>query len=102
MDMAILLYLIIGEIMKYNVGDLIFIKNIDPRLRLRRRPCSRPRPRLHPFLQNTYGIITATEKHTDIFEKDSTENNNGYVWFSQVEQSEYHFYEDEVEGEVIK
>jgi hypothetical protein len=100
--------------MKYKVGDLILIKNIDPHLgvpphrrprlhlHLRLRPRLRLHPRLHPFLQNTYGIITATEKHTDIFEKDSTENNNGYVWFSQVDQSEYHFYEDEVEGEVVK
>ena len=84
--------------MKYQVGDLILIKNLRPRPRLR------PRLRLlpHPRLNNTYGIITATEKHTDIFEKDSTENDNGYIWYSQVDQKEYHFYEDEVEGEVIK
>ena len=92
--------------MKYQVGDLVLIKNIyfRPRPRPRRAPL-RPRrlhPRLHPHLQNTYGIITATEKHTDIFEKDSTEKDNGYVWFSQVDQKEYYFYEDEVEGEVVK
>lgn len=90
--------------MKYQVGDLILIKNIDPLLRprLHPRPLLRPRYRPHPRLQNTYGIITATEKHTDIFEKDSTENDNGYIWYSQVDQSEYYFYEDEVEGEVVK
>lgn len=90
--------------MKYQVGDLILIKNISPRGRLRLRPHPRHllHPRRHPHLQNTHGIITAFEKHTDIFEKDSTENDNGYVWFSQVDQMEYYFYEDEVEGEVIK
>ena len=98
--------------MKYQVGDLILIKNISPllllrpHLRLRPRPLPRLRLRPHPRLrlrfQNTYGIITAFEKHTDIFEKDSTEKDNGYVWFSQVEQKEYYFYEDELDGEVIK
>ena len=82
--------------MKYQVGDLILIKN------LRHRPRLRLHPRLRPRLNNTYGIITATEKHTDIFEKDSTENDNGYIWYSQVDQKEYYFYEDEVEGEVVK
>lgn len=84
--------------MKYQVGDLILIKNIDtfPRLRLH------PHFRIRRRLQNTYGIITEVEKHTDIFEKDSTEKDNGYVLFSQVDQKEYYFYEDEVEGEVIK
>ena len=46
--------------MKYQVGDLILIKNIDFRLR--------PLPRLPLRLQNTYGIITAVEK--DSTEKD--------------------------------
>jgi hypothetical protein len=82
--------------MKYKVGDLIVIKDI----RLRPRP--RPRPRLHPRLQNTLGIITEVEKHNDIFEKDSTENDNSYVWYSQVDGREYYFYQDEVDGEVIK
>ena len=110
MDMAILLYLIIGEVMKYQVGVLVLIKNINPHPRL--RPLLHPRlpPRLHPRLRlplhprlnNTYGIITAVEKHTKIFQKGSTEKDNGYVWFSQVDQMEYHVYEDEVEGEVVK
>ena len=86
--------------MKYQVGDLVLIKNLRLHPRLRPRPLLHLHPRLR--LNNTYGIITATEKHTDIFEKDSTENDNGYIWYSQVDQKEYHFYEDEVEGEVIK
>lgn len=88
--------------MKYQVGDLILIKNIHPRPRLRPRLRLRLRPLLR--LNNTYGVITAVEKHTDIFEQDSTEKDNGYIWFSQVDQKEYHFYEDEVEveGEVVK
>ena len=63
---------------------------------------SRLRPPPHLRLENTYGIITEAEKHTDIFEKDSTENDNGYIWYSQVDGREYYFYENEVEGEVIE
>ena len=92
--------------MKYQVGNLILIKNIDfhPCLHLRYRPRLRPHRqlRLHYHLQNTFGIITEVEKHTDIFKKGSTENDNGYIWYSQVDGKEYHFYEDEVEGEVVK
>ena len=88
--------------MKYQVGDLVLIKNINPHLLLRPRlhPRLHPRPRL--LLLNTYGIIIEVEKHTDIFEKDSTEKDNGYTWFSQVDQMEYYFYEEELEGEVVK
>jgi hypothetical protein len=90
--------------MKYKVGDLVLIKACvyksrpRPRLRLRRR--LHPHPHLH--LMNTFGIITKVEKHSDIFEKGSTENDNCYIWYSQVEGQEHHFYEDEVIGEVIK
>jgi hypothetical protein len=48
------------------------------------------------------GIITAIEKHNDIFEGDSTENDNGYIWLSQIDGKEYYFYENEVEGMVLK
>jgi hypothetical protein len=87
---------------KYQVGDLVLVKNIDPRPRLHPRP--RPRLRLHPRprLNNTYGVITAVEKHNEIFKENSTENDNGYIWHSQVDGKEYHFYEDEVTGEVVK
>jgi len=84
--------------MKYNVGDVLFMKKCEykghfhPRLHLLLR--------LRHHLQNTFGIITEVEKHTDIFEKGSTENDNGYIWYSQVDGKEYYFYEDEVEGEV--
>jgi hypothetical protein len=88
--------------MKYKVGDVLLIKDIHlhlhplPRLHLRPRP--RPRPRLY----NTIGIITEVEKHSDIFEKHSTENDNGYIWYSQVDGREYYFYQDEAECEVFK
>jgi hypothetical protein len=85
-----------GENMKYQVGELVLVKNIPPRL----RPRLRLRP--HPRLNNTYGVITAVEKHSEIFKENSTENDNGYIWYSQVDQKEYHFYEDEVDGEVFK
>ena len=86
--------------MKYKVGDLVLVKDI-------RFPPLRPRPlpllRLHPLprLKNTFGIITEVEKHSDIFEKGSTENDNGYIWYSQVDGKEYYFYQDEVDGEVL-
>jgi hypothetical protein len=91
--------------MKYKVGDLILVKDIlpRPRLRLRLHPHPHPRPRLRPLphLHNTIGIITEVEKHSDIFEKDSTPVDNGYIWYSQVDGREYYFYQDEVECEVI-
>ena len=68
--------------MKYQVGDLVLIKDMYPLLL--------PRPRL----KNTFGIITKVEKH-------SRENINIYAWYSQVDGKEYHFYQDEFDGEVI-
>jgi len=89
--------------MKFNVGDLVFIKDIlvRPRLHPRLHPLLRPLLRRHLRLKNTFGIITEVEKHTDLFENDSTENDNGYFWCSQVDGKEYYFYQDEVDGEVI-
>ena len=92
--------------MKYKVGDLIIVKKCEykPHLRPRLRPRPRPHlhllPRLHLRLLNTLGIITEVEKHSDIFEKDSTENDNGYIWYSQIDGREYYFFENEVECEV--
>jgi len=82
--------------MKYSVGDLLLIKDGEYK--------SRPRPRLlpHPRLHNTFGIITEVEKHSNIFVKDSTPADNGYIWYSQVDSKEYYFYEDEVTAEVIE
>ncbi|NDC31232.1 MAG: hypothetical protein EBZ58_09915 [Bacteroidetes bacterium] len=97
--------------MKYKVGDLVLVKdirflrlhpNLPPHMsqriaRIRCRPTLLPHPRFY----NTLGIITKVEKHSDIFEKDSIENDNGYIWYSQVDGKEYYFYEDEVDCEVI-
>jgi hypothetical protein len=87
--------------MKYKVGDLLFVKKCDYEPRHRPRPHPHLRPRPLPHLHNTIGIITEVEKHSDIFEKDSTENDNGYIWYSQVDGRKYYFYEDEAECEVI-
>ena len=89
--------------MKYQVGDLVLLKDIHPPLHpLLRLPLPlRLRPRLPLRLKNTFGIITEVEKHSDIFEKGSTENDNGYIWYSQVDGKEYYFYQDEVDSEVI-
>ena len=71
--------------MKFNIGDLVKFNEF----------CSRRR-RLLPHLINTYGIIMCTEKHNEIFKKgSSTDDDNGYVWLSQIDQKEYYFYEDE-------
>jgi hypothetical protein len=86
--------------MKYKVGDVLHIEKFEFRLRLRPRP--RPRYRPHLRHNNTVGIITAVEKHKDIFDSDSTENDNGYIWLSQIDEREYYFYENEVEGKVLK
>jgi hypothetical protein len=92
--------------MKYNVGDLLLIKDCEyksrllprllPRLRLR------PRPRPRPELFNSYGIITKAIKHSDAWEGDSTIDDNVYVWFSQVDCKEYSFFQDEITGEVVE
>ena len=90
--------------MKYKIGDVLFMKNCDYKPRLRLHLHLRPRPHLHPrlghFIQNAFGIITKVYKHSDLFERDSTEDDNLYVWLSQVDAREYRFYENEVEGEV--
>jgi hypothetical protein len=87
---------------KYKVGDLLLIKDIRLRPPLRPPVRLRPRPPLPLRLHNTVGIITEVHKHSDVFRSGSTENDNGYVWYSQVDGREYWFYEDEAECGVLK
>jgi hypothetical protein len=92
--------------MKYQVGDLLLIKDCE----YKPRPRPRPRPLLLPHLLllprpelfNSYGIITKAIKHSDVWEGESTSDKNFYVWFSQVDCKEYFFCEDEVIGEVVE
>jgi hypothetical protein len=97
--------------MKYQVGDLLLIKDCKYKPHSGRR-AKYPRPKvqrlnLNPYLDchrclfNSLGIITKAENHIDTFGKSSSEKHNGYVWFSQVDGKEYYFYQDEVIGEVI-
>ena len=83
--------------MKYKVGDLLLVKDIHL------SPLLRPHLCLHllPRLKNTFGIITKVKKHTDLYERGSTENDNAYIWYSQADNKEYYFYQDEIDGEVI-
>jgi hypothetical protein len=75
--------------MKYQVGDLVFVKDVNSEA-------------FHwNHLIHTFGIITVAEKYNDIF-KGLSEKDNSYVWYSQVDNKEYHFYEDEVTGEIVK
>jgi len=92
--------------MKYQVGDILFVKKCEwkPRIRIHLRSHPHLHRRLHRrlHLHNTVGIITEVHKHSDIFESGSTENDNLYIWLSQVDREQYYFYENEVIGEVIK
>ena len=103
--------------MKYNVGDLLLVKHYEyklrsclhprlrlllhPRLRLLLHPLLHLHLRLRPELFNSYGIVTQTIKHSDVWEGESTNGDNTYVWFSQLDGKEYYFCEDEVTGEII-
>ena len=85
--------------MKYNVGDLLLLKHYEfkplPHLNFL------PRPRPRPELYNSYGIVTEAIKHSDAWEGQSTNRDNVYVWYSQIDGKEYCFFEDEVTGEII-
>jgi hypothetical protein len=83
--------------MKFQVGDLVLVKEC------RYKP--RPYLRLHPHLRlhlhlrldldlhlkNTYGVITEAISHRDAWERDSTEDDNVYFWYSQVDAKTYYF-----------
>ena len=65
--------------MKYQVGDVLFVKKYEYKHRLPLRLRLDLHPRLHlplhlPLhLHNTVGIITQVHKHSDIFESGSTD-----------------------------
>lgn len=56
----------------------------------------------HVYLKNTYGIIVDSQHHNHIFIKPTHSEDNGYIWYSQVDGKEYYFYEDEVTGDIVK
>ena len=94
--------------MKFQVGDLVLIKECEYKPRLRRHD------RLdfdyyplhtytYPHLKNTYGGITETINHRDAWEGESTEDDNVYLWYSQVDAKTYYFCENELtDYEVVK
>jgi hypothetical protein len=95
--------------MKFQVGDLVLVKEHDYKSRLHLRPRLYLRLPYHldfyyyPHLKNTYGVITEAINHTDACEGDSTEGDNVYFWYSQVDAETYWFCEgDLTEYEVAK
>ena len=91
--------------MKYSVGDLLLVKICDykPHPRPRRIPLHlHLRLRLRREMFNSYGIVTEAIKHSDAWEGQSTNNDNVYVWYSQIDGKEYYFFENEVTGEVVE
>jgi hypothetical protein len=90
--------------MKYKVGDVLFLKTYEyhrriPRQRRGRRLKCTSIPTLNVMC--TFGIIIIAEKHSDIFNNNSTKDDNYYIWVSQFDGKQYCFHEDEVDGEVI-
>ena len=94
--------------MKYKVGDLLLVKKCIYKPRLRLHPCPRfdlcPHLHLHLRLElfNSYGIITEAIKHSDAWEGQSTNRDNVYIWFSQIDGKQYFFCENEVTVEVVE
>ena len=92
--------------MKYNVGDLLFVKHCEFKPRISRTP----RPFVLPYFRlyyaaelfNSYGIVTQAIKHSDAWQGETTSDDNIYIWFSQLDGKEYYFCEDEVTGEVVE
>ena len=94
--------------MKFQVGDLVLVKECKHKSRFPLRRGRRPLPlRLdldyYPHLKNTYGVITEEFNHRDAWEGDSTEEHNIYFWYSQVSAKTYYFCQNELaEYEVAK
>jgi hypothetical protein len=81
--------------MKFQTGDLVLVKECKYKYRLWPRPHVRLRLRLdldyYLHLKNTYGVITEEFNHKDVWQGDSTEDHNIYVWYSQVDAKTYWF-----------
>ena len=97
--------------MKFQVGDLILLKECRYKPRPYLRLHLHPRLHLHlrlvldcyPHLKNTYGVITEAINHRDVWEGDSTADDNVYLWYSQVDAKTYYFCESDLtQYEVVK
>ena len=88
--------------MKYQVGDLVLVKDCAYCLRRPRLDFRLGNP-IARHLFNTFGIVTKAIKHSDAWEGKSTSDSNVYIWFSQADCREYYFVENELtEYEVAK
>lgn len=89
--------------MKYQLGDMVLVKSCDFRPHEysihKIPPYKRQRPPLSHH--NTIGIITAVEYHLDFFKERSSDEDNCYIWYSQLDGKEYSFFENEVDGEIV-
>jgi hypothetical protein len=92
--------------MKFQVGGLVLVKECEYKYRPRPRPHARLRLDLdyHRYLKNTYGVIIEVINHRDAWEDgNSTEGDNVYFWYSQVDAKTYYFCQSELtEYEVVK
>jgi len=103
--------------MKFQVGDFVIINKYQwrPRpWRLEATECFRHFMsslyqikghdiRFDERLINTFGVITQVMNHKDAWQRGkSTNRDNVYAWFSQVDARSHMFYENEVTGKIIK
>ena len=102
---------------KFQVGDFVIINKYQWKARpwrLEATECFRDFmsslkgddiifDRFDDRLVNTYGVITQVINHKDAWQKGkSTNRDNVYGWYSQVDAKTHIFYENEVTGKIIK
>lgn len=87
--------------MKYKIGDLLLINRFRFKARFNNRLQPRTIPRGNTYLEGKIGLITCAERYDINFKPPSSEEDNGYVFFSNLDGKEYYLYEDELDAEVV-
>ena len=98
--------------MKFQTGDLVLVKECKYKYRfhLRHRlplhfrlELDLHHLELYPHLKNTHGVITKVINHSDAWQGKSTEDDNIYIWYSQVDAKTYWFCQSTLtQYEVVK